>query len=98
MDMRAYIEKGIQALRFLDYEKLNLAVNVILGARNRSGIVNGGSEATASNMVCDLARGVGEVLDGERLHVICLSDNTPKMIAIANDFSYEDIFVFQQRG
>lgn len=49
---------------------------------------NGGSSATASHFVCDLTKFIG-------VKVICLSDNTPSVLAIANDISYEDIFLEQ---
>lgn len=49
---------------------------------------NGGSSSTASHFACDLTKFIG-------VKVICLSDNTPSVLAIANDISYEDIFVEQ---
>ncbi|WP_298022583.1 SIS domain-containing protein [uncultured Dysosmobacter sp.] len=101
-NIQACIEKEIQVLRALDYEELNRAVNAILDTRNRGGTIytmgNGGSAATASHMVCDLAKGTSEALGGPRFHVECLSDNTPIMMAIANSFCYEDIFVYQLQG
>ena len=30
--------------------------------------------------------------------MVCLNDNTPTLMAIANDFSYEDIFRYQLEG
>lgn len=100
--MQKYIETEIQILRALDLDALNRAVNAIMDARARGGTIytmgNGGSAATASHMVCDLAKGTSEALGGTRFHVICLSDNTPIMMAVANDFCYEDVFVYQLRG
>lgn len=49
---------------------------------------NGGSSATASHFACDLTKFIG-------VKVMCLSDNTPSVLAIANDKSYDDIFVEQ---
>ena len=101
-DIRRYLEKEIEVLRNLDIEELDRAVNAILEARKRGGTIytmgNGGSAATASHMVCDLAKGASEVLGGERFHASCLSDNTPILMAVANDFCYEDVFVYQLRG
>ena len=100
--MREYLETEIQALRRLDLEEINAAVNAIMEARERGGIIytmgNGGSAATASHMVCDLAKGTSEALGGRRFHVECLSDNIPIMMAVANDFCYEEIFVYQLRN
>lgn len=100
-NMRSYIETEIQTLRALDLEELDRAVNAVLEARERGGTIytmgNGGSAATASHMVCDLAKGASDALGGKRFHVVCLSDNTPIVMAIANDISYEDVFVYQLR-
>ena len=91
--MRSYIAPEIRALKSLDLDETNRAVNAVLETRNRGGIIhtmgNGGSAATASHMVCDLAKGTSEALGGKRFHAECLSDNTPIMMAIANDFCYE---------
>ena len=55
---------------------------------------NGGSAATASHMVTDLCKGAsGGLL--KRFKVISLNDNLPSLLAIANDMSYEDVFVEQ---
>lgn len=101
-DIQRYIENEIKVLRALDIEKLSQAVNAIIEARERGGTIytmgNGGSAATASHMVCDLAKGASEALGGKRFHVVCLSDNTPMLMAIANDICYEEVFVYQLRG
>ena len=101
-NMRRYIETEIDVLRNLDLDELNDAVNAIMDARARGGTIytmgNGGSAATASHMVCDFAKGASELIGGDRFHVECLSDNTPIVMAIANDLCYEDVFVYQLRG
>lgn len=101
-NMLSYIDKEIRTLQSLDLAEINRAVNAILEVRERGGIIytmgNGGSAATASHMVCDLAKGTSEALGGKRFRVECLSDNTPIMMAIANDFCYEEVFVYQLRG
>ncbi|HLD79084.1 MAG TPA: PfkB family carbohydrate kinase [Candidatus Nanoarchaeia archaeon] len=58
---------------------------------------NGGSAATASHFCGDLVKGVSYGLD-KRFRVICLNDNTPAVMAIANDISYDDIFVEQLKN
>ncbi len=101
-NIHKYIEAEIEVLRKLDLDELNAAVNAILEARNRGGTIytmgNGGSAATASHMVCDLAKGTSELIGGLRFHVVCLSDNIPMVTAVANDFCYEDAFVYQLQG
>ena len=60
-------------------------------------IGNGGSASTASHFACDLAKGtVNNKFDNfKRFRVICLNDNIPMLTAIANDNSYQNIFVEQ---
>ena len=98
-NIERYIEKETEVLKKLDVEALNEAVNAILATRERGGTIytlgNGGSAATASHMVCDLAKGCSEALGGAKFQVECLCDNTPILMAIANDYCYEDIFVRQ---
>ncbi|MCC8050307.1 MAG: SIS domain-containing protein [Clostridiales bacterium] len=100
--MKTYFETEIRTIQNLDLEELNQAINAILEARNRGGTIytmgNGGSAATASHMVCDFAKGATEELEGKKFLFECLCDNTPIVMAIANDMSYDDIFVYQLRG
>ena len=100
--MAEYLESEIKTVQSLDLDALNAAVNAILDARNRGGTIytmgNGGSAATASHMVCDFAKGASECLSGKKFRFECLCDNTPIVMAIANDICYEDVFVFQLRG
>lgn len=101
-NIRGYIEKEIEVLRRLDVQELDRAVNAIVETRERGGTIytlgNGGSAATASHMVCDLAKGCSEALGGAKFRVECLCDNTPILMAIANDYCYEDVFVRQLQG
>lgn len=98
-EMLLYIATEITALQGLNLDELNAAVNAILEARERSGIIytmgNGGSAATASHMVCDFAKGASEQLGGKKFCFECLCDNTPIVMAIANDISYDEVFSFQ---
>lgn len=58
---------------------------------------NGGSGATSAHLACDYNKGVcGK--GGKRLRVISLSDNIPVILAIANDLSYDKIFVEQLKN
>lgn len=101
-DIRRYLDKEMQVISSLDIQALSRAVNVILETRARGGVIytlgNGGSAATASHMVCDLAKGCSEALGEPKFLVQCLCDNTPILMAIANDFCYEDVFVWQLQG
>ena len=53
---------------------------------------NGGSGASASHAAGDFLKGASYGLD-KRFRMICLNDNLPSMMAIANDIGWESIFV-----
>ena len=55
---------------------------------------NGGSAATASHFTGDLSKGTN-VKGCPRFKAIALTDNTPNILAWANDQNYDDIFVEQ---
>jgi D-sedoheptulose 7-phosphate isomerase len=55
---------------------------------------NGGSAATASHFVCDLAKNTREA-GKPHFRVIGLTDSTSLLLALANDEGYENIFVQQ---
>ncbi|MBA7596361.1 Phosphoheptose isomerase [subsurface metagenome] len=58
---------------------------------------NGGSAATASHFVCDIAKGT--ITPGcPRVRALCLTDNTSLVTAWANDESYDSIFAEQLKG
>ena len=58
---------------------------------------NGGSASTASHWVCDINKGCCKDY-GKKFKMICLNDSISTMLAYANDFSYEDIFVEQLKN
>jgi D-sedoheptulose 7-phosphate isomerase len=55
---------------------------------------NGGSAANASHFATDLGKGSSDKL-GKRFRVLSLNDNVSWMLALANDYAYEDVFVGQ---
>jgi D-sedoheptulose 7-phosphate isomerase len=55
---------------------------------------NGGSAANASHFATDLGKGASDKL-GQRFRVLSLNDNVSWMLALGNDYSYEDVFVGQ---
>ena len=58
---------------------------------------NGGSAALASHLAVDLGKGCSRNRD-QRFKVLSLTDNVPWMTALANDISYDDVFVEQLRN
>ncbi len=55
---------------------------------------NGGSAMNSSHFATDLGKGASDKL-GKRFRVLSLNDNVSWMTALANDYSYEDVFVGQ---
>lgn len=94
----AYFKREKEAIDALDVNALSDALGAIVKACEQGGTIytmgNGGSAATASHFVCDFAKGVYQYTDNP-YRMICLSDNTPMLTAIANDISYDDVFSFQ---
>ena len=99
--IKQYYEKEIEAIRQLDHEDIERAVMTIIRAYQREATIyifgNGGSGATASHFVCDFNKEVSGALD-RKFHFVCLNDNIPTILAIANDIAYEEIFAFQLKG
>jgi phosphoheptose isomerase len=104
-EVRPFAEDYFRRLRdaasSVDRAKLSEAAAVLDEAyRNGATLFvcgNGGSAATADSFVCDhgkLIRTGTEILP----RVVSLSANGPMVTAIANDMSYDDIFVFQLSG
>jgi Phosphoheptose isomerase len=98
-NIKDYFQMEIETIRILDIDAINEAMNALVDARDRDAIIyvfgNGGSAATASHFVCDFNKGASEKLNGRKFHFRCLSDNVPILTAIANDISYDDVFLFQ---
>lgn len=99
--IKSYIEKEIEVLQRLPLEDINTVINILEEARLDKKRVficgNGGSASTASHFECDFNKGVSYE-QKIKYDFECLSDNVPMMMAIANDISYDDIFVVPLRN
>jgi D-sedoheptulose 7-phosphate isomerase len=97
-DIQEYYEAEMKVIKDLDVEALNLAMNCLLKHYEDGSTIyvfgNGGSSATASHMVCDFNKGTCSTLD-KRFNFVCLNDNIPTIMAVANDMDFEDIFFYQ---
>ena len=95
--LQHYMDMERKAYDNLSLQDINVVMNVLEEAR-RSGkrifiCGNGGSSATASHFVCDFDKGVShDHGQEEKYDFICLSDNVPTMMAIANDINYDEVF------
>ena len=98
--IKEYLAKEVSILNKLNIEELNTAMNAINDAWQSGANIyimgNGGSSATASHFVCDFNKGIS-CETGKKFKLVCLSDNTPIITAIANDISYDDIFLLQMK-
>lgn len=92
----SYIKLLKDTLDQLDREQIHLAIDAFLKVRESGGTIytfgNGGSGATASHAAGDFLKGASYGLE-KRFRVICLNDNVPSMMAIANDIGWDDIFI-----
>ena len=97
-DAKKYIEKVIDTLKKIDTEAISDVIEVFIETLYSDGIIyvfgNGGAAATASHMQNDFNRGISEY-SNKKFNFVCLSDNIATITAIANDFSYDEIFVQQ---
>jgi D-sedoheptulose 7-phosphate isomerase/D-glycero-D-manno-heptose 1,7-bisphosphate phosphatase len=84
--------QSIEPAAFEDAAAL-LAEAYLRGARMFS-CGNGGSASIANHMQCDHVKGIRTATDLTP-HVLSLSNNVELLTAIANDTSYENIFVYQ---
>ena len=96
--IREYLDREIEVIRRLNIDDINKAMGAIWDAYEREATIyifgNGGSAATASHYVCDFNKGISEKRE-KKFNFVCLNDNTPMMMAISNDISYDEVFRFQ---
>ena len=99
--IQKYIEEEIRIMRELDIDEINKAMNCLEETRIKGTTVyicgNGGSGSTASHFAGDFNKGVSMYYD-QKYNFVCLNDNVPTMMAVANDVSYDDIFRFPLEG
>lgn len=94
-DIGCYLQQSVEILQNLDIQAINQVVTALLDVYRRNGQIfvfgNGGSAATASHMLCDFNKGLSHNLS-LKFKVICLNDNIPSLLAIANDIDFSQVF------
>jgi len=94
----AYFEQLLAAGKNIDGPSMDAAGNMLQNAYDRNATVyvcgNGGSASISNHLVCDHMKGV-QTDTKIRPRVISLSSNIELITAIANDISYDDVFVYQ---
>lgn len=96
MSPQAYIDLVKSTLDALDPKALEALTEAFMTTYERGGNIytmgNGGSGASASHAAGDFLKGASYGLD-KRFKMICLNDNLPSMMAIANDIGWDHIFI-----
>ena len=99
--IQEYRDLEIETLRNLDINAINEAMNLIHDTYEKEGTIyvfgNGGSSATASHYQNDFNKGISEYVE-KKFKFLCLNDNIPTVMAIANDIGFEEIFRFQLKN
>ena len=96
-----YISRLKQVLDALDLVNFERMVQAVLEAYHQQSHIfvmgNGGSGATASHLTCDINKGCCFDLE-MKFRMLCLNDNMPTMLALANDIAYEAVFEAQLKN
>ncbi|MEE2745311.1 MAG: SIS domain-containing protein [Pseudomonadota bacterium] len=94
----AYFDQYVMAAASVDREKVQDAINILEKTYKTTGTLyvcgNGGSASISNHLACDH----GKLLStGTELlpHIQSLSTNVEVITAIANDISYDDVFLLQ---
>lgn len=97
---QAYAEAIAKAWRTVDKTTIARGAKLINDCLNRDGVIyacgNGGSAAIANHLLCDFHKGI-QTGTTVKPRVVSLSSHLELITAIANDISYDDIFVYQLR-
>jgi len=100
-EINLFFEKVITTLNRFDRDALCRFIELVMKTYEREGTIfvfgNGGSGNTASHFCGDFIKGVSFGRE-KRFRMLCLNDNSSALMAIANDLSYEDIFVEQLKN
>ena len=95
---RAYSINIAEAWRTIDQTAIAHGAKLLRECLVRDGIIyacgNGGSAAIANHLLCDFQKGI-QTNTTIKPRVVSLSSHLELITAIANDISYDDIFVYQ---
>lgn len=96
-----YLNELAGVLAKFDHQRFQQIIDHILAAYEEEKHIfvmgNGGSGSTASHLVCDINKGCCFDL-AKKFKMICLNDNMPTLLALANDVSYDAVFVEQLKN
>ena len=96
-----YIARIKKALDSVSRREISEFMTLLAEARESGRTIfimgNGGSGATASHYAGDFNKGLSYGR-AKRFRFVCLNDNTPTLLAYANDLGYEEVFVEQLKN
>lgn len=96
-----YLRELSDLLKRFDIDQFKQILTRILdaykGGRTIFIMGNGGSGSTASHFACDINKGCCIDLD-KKFRVLCLNDNLPTLLALANDIGYGVVFEEQLKN
>ena len=100
-DILEYINLEKKILDSLDVSAINEMMQAILEAYQQEKRIyifgNGGSSATASHYQNDFNKGLSENVQ-KKFNMVCLNNDLPTIMAIANDISFDEVFRYQLQG
>jgi D-sedoheptulose 7-phosphate isomerase len=98
--LAGYRDELFEAWQSVDGEAVSKAAEVLGAAIRGRHIIfacgNGGSAAISNHLLCDFLKGI-QTDTGLLPRVISLAAHLELITAIANDISYDDVFVYQLR-
>lgn len=96
--VRTYLDDLKTLLDAIAPEQIDAIVEILFeawkGGRRVVMMANGGSSSSVSHIANDLQKNL-QLEAGRALRAICLTDNTPVLIAWANDTSWDNVFAPQ---
>jgi D-sedoheptulose 7-phosphate isomerase len=107
LDVRSYLERVAQELLHVDPEEVRALTDVMYSTYEQGRLIfvcgNGGSGSNASHLCEDvgkssLTRAQFDDDRVKRVRILSLTDNTPYILAWANDEGFERIFVEQLKN
>jgi len=98
--IRSYVKRVETALKNCNLQRIARILDLLYQTYNHGKKIfimgNGGSAAIASHFATDLVKSTN--LKDKKFRVISLTDNTPLLTALANDYGYHCVFSFQLDG
>ena len=100
-EVTEYFEKLKDTMDLIDKNSISETIDILRECYEKGSDIficgNGGSGSTASHIVCDFNKGIS-MYHEKKFRMISLNDNMATITAIANDCSYDDIFLMQVEG